>query len=87
MDFMIYVFFKLLYADRRSVIARRVAAQREAARAEASGLTFVPAQKSAPSRTEPPKSSGSRVPGARSREPFTRSAFHISLASGRHQLR
>ena len=32
-DFMIYVLFKLLYGDRRSVIARRVAEQRKAARA------------------------------------------------------
>jgi hypothetical protein len=61
LDFMIYVLFKLLYGDRRSVIARRVAAQREAARAEASGLFLVPAKKTAPSHLEPDRSTGARV--------------------------
>jgi hypothetical protein len=48
LDFMIYVLFKWLYGDRRSLIARRVAQQRKAAQAEATGLIFVPARKSAP---------------------------------------
>ena len=86
MDFMIYALFKLLYADRRSLIARRVAAQRKTARAEAAGLVFVPAPKSAPPSTELPESTGSRMSSARSRKPFARSDFHISLTSGRHQL-
>lgn len=56
LDFMIYFLFKLLYGDRRSLIARRVAAEREAARAEAGGLFIVPAKKTAPSRQEPDRS-------------------------------
>src|SRR5260221_9774835 len=48
LDFMIYVLFKLLYGDRRSTIARRVAAHRKVAQAEAAGLIFVPAPKPAP---------------------------------------
>ena len=48
LDFMIYVLFKLLYGDRSSLIARRVAAQRKAAQAEAAGLIFVAASKPAP---------------------------------------
>ena len=81
MDFMIYALFKLLYADRRSLVARRVAAQREAA-----GLIFVPAPKSTPPSTEPPELSGSRMLRAPSRKPSARSAFHASLTSSRHQL-
>jgi hypothetical protein len=87
LDFMIYVLFKLFYGDRRSLIARRVAEQRKAAQAEAAGLIFVPAGKSAPPSSEPRQSAGSRTPSARSRRPFTSSAFHAPLTSGRHQLR
>jgi len=87
LDFMIYVLFKFLYGDRRSVIARRVAAQRKAAKAEAGGLIFVPARKPAPPNSGPLPSSGSRVPSAESRRPFVRGAFHAALISGRHQLR
>jgi len=87
LDFMIYVLFKLFYGDRRSLIARRVAQQRKAAQAEAAGLIFVPAPKSAPPSSEPTQSNGSQVPSARSRKLFARSASHAALASGRQLLR
>jgi hypothetical protein len=87
LDFMIYVLFKLLYGDRRSAIARRVAAQRKVAQAEAAGLIFVPAPKPAPPNPEPHQSSGSRVPNVRSRKTLASIAFHALLATGRHQLR
>jgi hypothetical protein len=80
LDFMIYVLFKLLYGDRRSVIARRVAAQREAARAEAAGLIFVPARKNAPAQQEPEKSAGSPVPDTASRKLFSRNSFTTRIA-------
>jgi hypothetical protein len=80
LDFMIYVLFKLLYGDRRSVIARRVAAQREAARAEAAGLIFVPARKNAQAQQEPNHSPGSRVSTIDSRKLFPRSSYHTRIA-------
>ena len=80
LDFMIYVLFKLLYGDRRSVIARRVAAQREAARAEAAGLIFVPARKNAQAQQEPNHSAGSRVSSIDSRKPVPRSSYHTRIA-------
>jgi hypothetical protein len=80
LDFMIYVLFKLLYGDRRSVIARRVAAQREAARAEASGLFLVPAKKTAPAREEANRSAGSRVSSTSTRKLFTRGSFNTRIA-------
>ena len=63
LDFMIYVFFKLTLSDRRSVIARRVAAHRAAVRAESAGLFIVPAKQST-IRQEPdhsPSLSGSNT--------------------------
>jgi hypothetical protein len=60
LDFMIYVLFKLLFGDRRSAIARRVAKQRKAAPAAGAGLIFVPAKKGAPTRKEPEDAIGSR---------------------------
>jgi hypothetical protein len=87
LDFMIYVLFKLFYGDRRSIIARRVAQQRKTAQAEAAGMIFVPAGKSAPPGSEPPQSNSSHVPTAQSRRPFASSAFHTSLTTGRHQPR
>ena len=71
LDFMIYFLFKLLYGDRRSVIARRVAAQREAARAEAAGLIFVPAKKIVPLRMEPNPSAHARTSKTRPRKSVT----------------
>jgi len=87
LDFMVYVLFKLFYGDRRSAIARRVAAQRKVAQAEAAGLIFVPAPKPAPPNPEPHQSSGSRVPDVRSQKTFASKAFHALLTTGRHQLR
>jgi hypothetical protein len=75
LDFMIYVLFKLLYGDRRSVIARRVAAQRGAA-----GLTFVPATKNVPAQQEPENSPGSPVPAAASRKLFANNSFTTRIA-------
>lgn len=80
LDFMIYVLFKFLYGDRRSVIARRVAAQREAARAEASGLIIFPARKNVPAQQEPANSSGSSVSGTGSRKPFSRNSYTTRIA-------
>jgi hypothetical protein len=87
LDFMIYVLFKLFYGDRRSLIARRVAEQRKAAEAEAAGLIFVPAGKSALPNSEAGRSADSRPSNARFRKPFATHAFHYPLTSGRHQLR
>jgi len=87
LDFMIYVLFKLLYGDRSSIIARRVAAQRNAAQAEAAGLIFVAASKPAPPNPESIQPPSSRAPRAGSRKPFARGAFQAPLTSGRHQLR
>jgi hypothetical protein len=70
LDFMTYFLFKLIYGDRRSVIARRVAAQRAAARAEAAGLTYVPAKKIAPLRMEPTQSARLRAASTSPRKPF-----------------
>jgi hypothetical protein len=80
LDFMIYVLFKLLYGDRRSVIARRVAAQREAARAEAAGLIFFPARKNVPAQQQPENSPGSPAPGAASRKLLSRNSFTTRIA-------
>jgi len=80
LDFMIYVLFKLLYGDRRGVIARRVAAEREAARAEAAGLIFVPARKNVPAQQEPENSPGPRVPDTASRKLLSRNSFTTRIA-------
>ena len=66
MDFMIYVLFKWLYGDRRNLIARRVTAQREAARAEAAGLIFFPAN--------PPRSAN------KSQKLFSRNSYTTRIA-------
>ena len=80
LDFMIYVLFKLLYGDRRSAIARRVAAQREAARAEAAGLIFLPARKNAQAQQEPIHSAGSRVASIDSRKFLPRTSRYTRIA-------
>jgi len=80
LDFMIYVLFKLTYGDKRSVVARRVAAQREAARAQSSGLYIVPARKNVPAQQEPENSAGSPAPGTASRKPFSRNSFSTRIA-------
>jgi hypothetical protein len=80
LDFMTYVLFALTYGDRRSVIARRVAAQREAARAESSGLFLVSARKNAPARQEPENSPSSPAPGTASRKPASRNSFTTRIA-------
>jgi len=80
LDFMIYVLFKLTYGDKRSVIARRVAAQRNIARAESAGLFLVPARKNVPAQQEPENSAGSPVPGAASRKFFTRHSHTTRIA-------
>jgi hypothetical protein len=79
LDFMIYVLFKLLYGDRRSLIVRRVAAQREAARAEAAGLTLVRARKASSIREMPDQSADQRF----TTEPpkvFARKSYHTRIA-------
>jgi hypothetical protein len=80
LDFMIYVLFKLLYGDRRSAIARRVAEQRKASEAEAVGLFLVPAKKTAPPRLEPDRSSGSRVSRTEPRKLLTRNSYTTRIA-------
>lgn len=80
LDFMIYFLFKLLYGDRRSLIARRVAAQREAARADATGLVFIPAKKPAPVHQEPDRSPSTGVSGAGPRKLFPRNSYHTRIA-------
>lgn len=80
LDFMIYVLFKLLYGDRRSLIARRVAAQREAARAEAAGLFLVPAKKTPQSGQEPDRSAGPHASSTDPRKLFPRSSYHTRIA-------
>jgi len=80
LDFMIYFLFKLFFGDRRSLIARRVAAHREAARAEAAGLIFAPARKSPPARQEPGDSTGARDSGNESSKLFSRSSYTTRIA-------
>jgi hypothetical protein len=80
LDFMIYVLFKLIYGDRRSLIARRVAEQRKAAQAEASGLFLVPAKKTPPSDREPDHSAASRVSSTDSRKLFARNSYTTRIA-------
>jgi hypothetical protein len=80
LDFMIYVLFKLIYGDRRSLIARRVAEQRKAAKAEAAGLFLVPAKKTAPPRQEPDRSSGSRVSSTKPQKLFARNSYTTRIA-------
>jgi hypothetical protein len=80
LDFMIYVLFKLLYGDRRSAIARRVAEQRKAAKAEAAGLFLVPAKKTDLPRQEPDRSSGSRVSSTEPRKLLTRNSYTTRIA-------
>jgi hypothetical protein len=80
LDFMIYVLFKLTYGNKRSVVARRVAAQREAARAESSGLYLVPARKNVPAQQEPENSAGSPAPDNGSRKPFPRNSSTKRIA-------
>ena len=80
LDFMIYVLFKLLYGDRRSLIARRVAEQRKIAQAEASGLFLVPAKKTPPPRQEPDRSSSSRVSSTDSSKLFARNSYTTRIA-------
>lgn len=80
LDFMIYVLFKLFYGDKRRVIARRVAAQRNAAREEAAGLIYVPAWKNASDQQEPnlPSVSRASTPGPPKR--FAHNSYHTRIA-------
>jgi hypothetical protein len=80
LDFMIYVLFKLLYGDRRSAIAHRVAELRKAAKAEAAGLFLVPAKKTDLPRQEPDRSSGSRVSSTEPRKLLTRNSYTTRIA-------
>ena len=85
LDFMIYVLFKLLFCDRRSLIARRVAAQRkaaeaEAARAEASGLIFVPAEKSVLKPQETDRFAAPRASSPKPYKPFSGSSYTTRIA-------
>ncbi|HEV3420829.1 MAG TPA: hypothetical protein VG075_11030 [Candidatus Acidoferrum sp.] len=80
LDFMIYVLFKLLYGDRRSVIARRVAEQRKIAQAEAAGLFLVPAKKTVPVRQESDRSAGQRVSRTEPRKLFARNTYTTRIA-------
>lgn len=75
LDFMIYVLFKLLYGDRRSVIARRVAKQRKAAQAAAAGLIFIPAREGAPTRQAPEDTIGSRSSSTEPRKLFRPNSY------------
>jgi hypothetical protein len=78
--FMVYVLFKLLYGDRRSLIAHRVAEQRKADRAEDSGLFLVLAKKSSASPQELDGSSCSRASTTKPQKLFTRSSYHTRIA-------
>jgi hypothetical protein len=79
-DFMIYVLFKLLYGDRRSAIARRVAKQRKAAQAAAAGLIFVPARDGAPTRQAPEDAIGSRSSSREPRKFFCPNSYFRRIA-------
>jgi hypothetical protein len=83
LDFMIYALFKLFFGDRRGVIARRVAAQREVAKAEAAGLTFVPARKRASTQQEPNRSPASSVSIIDSKKFFPRNSYRTRIARPR----
>lgn len=79
LDFMIYVSFKLTLSDRRSVIARRVAAHRAAVQAESAGLFVIPAKQTT-IRQEPDRSlslSGSRTNASRL---FPRDSYRTRIA-------
>ena len=80
LDFMIYVLFKLFYGDKRRAIARRVAAQRNAARAEAAGLIYVPAQKNASDQQEPDLPSVSRASTPEPPKRFAHNSYHTRIA-------
>jgi hypothetical protein len=80
LDFMIYVLFKLFFGDKRSVIARRVAAQRNAARAEAAGLIYVPAHKNASDQREPDLPSVSRTSTPEPPKRFAHNSYHTRIA-------
>jgi len=80
LDFMIYVLFKLTYGDKRSVVARRVAAQREAARGESSGLYLVPARKNVPAQQEPDLPSSSRASTTEPPKLFARHSHTTRIA-------
>lgn len=80
LDFMIFVLFKLTYGDRRSVVARRVAAQRAAARAESAGLFIVPANNTAPALQEPDHSPNSRLSSTDQRKLFPPNSYHSRIA-------
>jgi hypothetical protein len=80
LDFMIYVLFKLTYGDRRSVVARRVAAHRAAVRAESAGLFVVRAGKTAPDGQEPGHSASLRVASTDSRKLFPHNSYHTRIA-------
>jgi hypothetical protein len=80
LDFMIYVLFKLLYGDRRSLIARRVAEARKAAQSEAAGLFLVPAKKTTPLRLEPDRSSASHVSNTEPQKLFARNSYTMRIA-------
>jgi len=80
LDFMIYVLFKLFYGDKRLVIARRVAAERNAARAEAAGLIYVPARKNASDQQEPDLPSVSRASTPEPPKRFAHNSYHTRIA-------
>ncbi len=80
LDFMFYFLFKLTFSDRRSLIARRVAAQRVAARAESAGLFFVPANKPTPARQDPGHSPTLRVSSTDTTKLFPPNPCHTRIA-------
>ena len=77
---MIFVLFKLLYGDKRSAIARQVAEQRKAAKAQAAGLFLVPAKKTSSPGQEPDPSSASPVSKTEPRKLFARNSYTTRIA-------
>ena len=80
LDFMIFVLFKLLYGDKRSAIARQLAEQRKAAKAQAAGLFLVPVKKTSSPGQEPDRSSASRVSNTEPRKLFARNSYTTRIA-------
>jgi hypothetical protein len=80
MDFMLYVLFKWIYGDKRSAIARQVAACREALKEESPRPFLVTSQNTAPRSEETQLSTGKRVANKRPSDPHPRSSYSERIA-------
>jgi hypothetical protein len=80
MDFLLYVLFKWIYGDKRSAIARQVAACREALKEESPRPFLVTSQNTAPGSEEPQLSSGKRVPNNKPSDPHSPSSYSERIA-------